>query len=262
MKQFTSCVTLKTINSAALLIALFAKVLVNVNTKIGIHMTRRLNTRGEGNARRAVRASLLLYTVTKLLIYIIYLLFSKRVLSVVGAGPRLVSRTILCVGVCTLNVPTVTMCGFNGNMLDTHNSAGQPLVCLSVTKIVGILLGLFFIVIYRVTTTNITATDTVTLCVSTTLMVVRLLQEGSRYEMSLHGLHLRPGTYGTMLLLNVPANLRGKVFTVTGLFMRANIGSFSTIAISKGTTTTGTSSLVCGIVFTFCATYTDFVNRG
>lgn len=262
IKRFTSCGTLNSINSAAALIALFAKLLVKLKDNIGIRITGGLNTNSRGTAGRAVRSTLVVYTTTNVFIYLVYLLFTKPVLSVVGAGPRLLSRTILCVGIFTLNVPTATVCGFNGNILDTHKSAGHPVCCLTFTKVLGIVLGLVFIVMFRVTTIKITATDTVTRCISKKLVLVRLVHHSSVYGIGLHGLHCRGVCKGKVLCLNIPSNLRGTVFTVTGLFIRSNVGSFSTVVISKGTTTTGTSGLVCGIVFTFCITYSDFVDRG
>lgn len=262
IKGFTNTETLNSINSAAVVVALAANVLLNVKNNIGTIATLRVKTRSCQEIRGAIRASIVLYFVTKLLLLITNLIFSGPLLRIVGAGPRLVSNTATCLVVCLYNSPTLTLCGFNGNILDTIKSAGEPLVCLDVSKVVGVILGLFFMVMYELKIVKMTVTDVVTRCVSTTLVVEFLLGACNDCNLHVGSVKVSESTTTTILQVKIPTTVRCSLFTVTGVYVRASVGSFDRIMIRNGSTTAGTSSLVCSVVTTFCATYADFVTRG
>lgn len=169
-KHFTSDGTVTTMNSGTpivgVIIVLFAKLSVNS----GMLVTNLIKTNGGRQIGTTVRANFSISLVDKLVVLAINYLVTGPVLNLLSAPTDVVPLTIDCLGLCFLNVPFLVVCSFNGTILETINSAGQPLFYLVFSKVIGIILGLVLMVNFRVDSSKATVTAAVTGTIDTTLV--------------------------------------------------------------------------------------------
>lgn len=262
MKEFDKDRSLTTIKSAATLVGMFAGLFVKVSLKTGILTTEFCTTKHRGRVSRAIRATVAFTVVDKIIVTLIKLFFSEKTLRLVKAPSGIVGLSALCVGVCFLKVPFFVLCGCNTTVLETIKSAGQPLLFLVMTNIVGTYLGLLLMVIFRLKITNITVTAIATRYMSYVLMLQYLC--GSRDDCRLHfsGLVVGGMCLKRVFRIKVPTKVRDAIVGFSGMLLRSSIGSFKSITVTKCATTGGVFKFLCTSVGTIARTYVDFADRG
>lgn len=262
IKRFAKGRTLTTIKSAATLVGIFAGLFVKVSLKTGILTTHFFTSNERGRVSSAMRATVLLTLVDKVLVTKVKMVDTGNTLLLVKAPSGIVTRSALCVQVCFLKVPFFVLCGCKTTVLHTIKSAGQPLLFLIVSKYTGTLLSLVLIVNFRLKITNMTATAVATRVVSYVLILLYLCHASDYCRLHFSGL----GVGGICLLrvfrIKVPTKVRDAIVGFSGTLLRSSIGSFKSATVTKCATTGGVLKFLCVSMGSVARTYVDFADRG
>lgn len=190
IKHFTDDRTLTTIKDGAPIVDLLVGLFVKISVNTGIVVSGRVK-RGSGqDVQSTVKAMKVATLMDKLFLVMLNVDITQPVLALVGAPTSILSLTIACLHVFFLNVPFFVVFSFNSTVLQDVNSAHQPLCVLVITNVIGAVLGLVFIVIFRVDITNITVTASVTGTIDTTLVVCLLVRRGRPFQLGVGEVHM------------------------------------------------------------------------
>lgn len=141
-------------------------------------------------------------------------------------------------------------------------SAGHPLVFLIVSNIMGTMLGLVLIVVFRVSITNMTVTAIVSRLVSYVLMLEYLHASGADCRLRFKGLEVGAICLGRVFRIKVPTKVRDAIVGLSGTLLRSSIGSFKSATVTKCATTGGVFNFLCITIGSIARTYVDFADRG
>lgn len=258
----TGATSITTIKTGDPMVKLVLGLFVNVTLNAGMVVTGTVNESSERAMRHTIRASILATVVNNFLMVVPNRVFTIRVLSIVDVPRSMLPCTILCLHVCLLNLPMVLLCGFLSTIFEDINSAGAPLVILTLSKYLGILLGLFFMVILGVAMGKITVTAIVSGTVDSVILFVILVGSSGCVGLSLERLHVSGEMLNRVLRVNLPTNVRDTIFTVSGVVVRTTVGDLKAVIVTTSDTTFGVRMVTCSIFGSFDRTYAAFINRG
>lgn len=172
MNGFIKAGTLTTIKDAKAVVFLVCKFMIKVATKFAILATRGFNTKSVRKVQHAITKTKVLSFLVKLFLAIAFVLFVGPLLRLVRAPSSVFTSTCGCVVVIDKKVLTRVLCGLLSDVLETLKGDGVPLCFLVVDTLLGVILSLILVVMFRVNTPNTTVTAMMTRNVSNMLYLV------------------------------------------------------------------------------------------
>lgn len=203
----------------SLLLNVFAGFSVGANVVIA----RRLGAGDEEGASRATHTA----TVAGLFLGVASgaagLIFARPVMALMGNEGRLLDLSVSYLRIYFITMPFHSLVNYAASIHRAKGDTRTPLMVLSLTGILNVLLNLFFVLVCGLSVEGVSLATGISAAVSAAVLYANLMRQEGALRFSFRKLRVDKDAMRDILLIGLPAGVQGALFSVANMMIQSSI---------------------------------------
>lgn len=256
--RFAGSIALGSVGSTTILCTMFTSFLIGIASGINVLTARYFGERNWKDLRQTVHTALVLCLIIGTILLGVGQCGSPLFLRLLGTKEELYPGALLYLRVFFLGMPGLALYNFGSSIFSAVGDTRKPLICLTTSGIVNVILNLFFVLGLHWDVAGVAAATVIAQYLSAALVLTCLLRCKNEWSVRLAEIRIHPAKARRLLALGLPTACQNAVFYIANLFVQAGVNSFSAIVVAGNAAAANADSLVyesMNAYYTACATY-------
>lgn len=236
---------LAAVGSTSSLSNLIVNLLMGIAGGAGVVVAQSYGAREFDKLSKAVHTSMTFSAIGGLVFCIIGLLISKPALNLMDTKDELMSRALLYMQIICLGIPATSVYNFGAASLRSVGDSKTPLIILSTSGVINVLLNLFFVIVCHMAVDGVAVATIISQYISAIAVVFILIKRtGEAYALDVNKFKIDIPILKQILRLGLPAGLQGTLFSISNIIITRGINALPTTDISGKTIAINIEGLV------------------
>lgn len=256
--RFSSSEALGSVGSTTTLVTLFTGLLIGMGSGVNVRVAQFLGAKQEKDVRETVHTSLLLCTLLGILLTVLCLLCARGMLELLKTKEVLLDGAVLYFRIYALGMPALGIFNFGNAVLSANGDTKRPLVYLTLSGILNVILNLFFVIVCRLDVAGVALASIISQYLSAVLVLWRLFRDPGPCRLERKAIAMTQDKIGSVLELGLPAGLQNAVFATANLFIQSGVNSFDAVMVEGNAAAANADALVFNVMsafYTACSSY-------
>lgn len=204
-----------------LLLNLFIGISVGANVVIARYI-------GEGNEQKVSRAShtaVVVSLVSGVIVMILGLILARPMLVMMNSPEDVIDLATLYLRIYFCGMPFMMLYNFSAAILRSRGDTKRPLICLSVSGVINVILNLIFVVCFNMSVAGVALATVIANGVSAALVFWFLTKEKGALKIEWNKLKIDKNILTEFARIGIPSGLQGAVFSASNLFVQSSLNS-------------------------------------
>lgn len=259
--RFAGSIALGAVGSTTTLVTLFTGFLIGMGAGVNVLVARHYGAKGHLALRHTVHTAALLCLIIGILILAIGLLVSRPILQLLHTKPDLLEKAVLYIHIYFLGMPALALYNFGNAVLSATGDTRRPLLYLSLSGVVNILLNLLFVIVFRMDVAGVAIASVISQYLSAALILVSLMRNKAEFGLRLRSLRLHPACVKSILSIGLPAGFQNAIFAVANLFIQMGVNAFNTTMVSGNAAAANADGIVYDVMAAFYTACGSFMGQ-
>lgn len=204
-----------------LLLNLFIGISVGANVVIARYI-------GEGNDERVSKAShtaVVVSVVSGVIVMLLGLILARPMLVMMNSPEDVIDLATLYLRIYFCGMPFMMLYNFSAAILRSRGDTKRPLICLSVSGVINVILNLVFVISFRMSVAGVALATVIANAVSAALVFWFLTKEKGALKIEWQKLKIDKSILAEFARIGIPSGLQGAVFSASNLFVQSSLNS-------------------------------------
>lgn len=257
--QFAGSLSLAAVGSTATAVTLFTGVLIGIGGGINALIARYYGANNQVELRRTIHSAALICLACGLLMLLFGLFGSRPLLMLLNTKEELLDKATLYMQIYFCGMPALAVFNFGNAVYSAIGNTRKPLVFLSVSGVLNVLLNLFFVIVCRMDVAGVAMASIISQYTSALLILISLFRSREGYCLRFRELRLHRKNCREILALGIPSGLQNGIFYVANLFIQAGVNSFDTVMVAGNSAAANSDGLVYDVMAAFYTACSSFI---
>ncbi len=213
-------------------VALLVNFFVGVSLGTNVVISQYIGQRNYDGARRAVRTSVLFALCCGVAFSLLAELAAPWVLSLLSVPDEILGMALTYLRIYFLALPFIFLYNFEAAIFRAKGDTRTPLLVLSLSGGVNVLLNLFFVLALGMTVEGVALATLTASALSATALFFLLLRSRSEVRLDLREARFDPPVLRQVLQIGLPAGVQSAVFSVANICIQSAVNSLGTTVIA------------------------------
>ena len=259
--RFAGALALGAVGSTTTLVMLFTGFLIGVSTGVNVLVARFCGAMDHRNASETVHTSAILCLCVGLVVMGLGQMLIRPLLTLLQTKADLMEGAVLYLRIYFAGLPALAIFNFGNAVLTAVGNTKKPLLFLSLSGAVNVILNLIFVIGLRMSVAGVALASIISQYLSAILIIASLLREKGMHGLHLSALRVHGDKAVKILSLGIPAGCQNAIFHVANLFIQAAVNSFDTIMVAGNAAAANADGLVYDIMAAFYTACSSFMSQ-
>ena len=149
--------------------------------------------------------------------------FSSPVLQLLGNQGNLLELAVTYTYIYFAGVPFISLTNYLISILRAKGDTKTPLIVLSATGILNVLLNLFFVLVCGLSVEGVALATVIANAVSAVVLLVVLMRDKGACHFSFKKLRIERHSFFNILHIGIPAGIQGALFSISNMLIQSSI---------------------------------------
>ena len=219
---------------------------------------------GEGNKKGihdAVHTSILLALLGGLFLMLLGQLIVYPLLGLLSVPAEVLPGAVLYLRIYLVGLPVIFLYNFEAAILRSQGNTETPLLCLTISGILNVLLNLFFVVGLHMTVEGVALATVLSNLVSSGLLFRYLVKDEGVLHVNPADLRIDGSVLGDIARIGLPAGLQGMVFSISNLCVQSAINSLGAVVMAGSAAAFNIEIIAFYVLNSFSQAATTFIGQ-
>ena len=259
--QFAGPHALGSVGSTTLFVTLFTLLIIGLASGENVITAYALGAGDDRSAEETVRTSFVLSIVSGLIIMAVSEAGAAVVLRLVNTREELFAGALLYVRIYFLGLPALSVYNFGSAVYSAGGDTKKPLVYLTVSGILNVILNLFFVLVLGMDVDGVALASIIAQYLSAFLVVRALLLETSSFRLVPAKEKPDLQTVRRILQIGLPAGFQNVIFMASNLFIQSGINTFSAEVVAGCAAAFSLDTVIFDTISSFYVACTSFMGQ-
>lgn len=227
---------LAAVGSTTSITNLVLNFLMGIASGAGIVVAQSFGAKDDRTLSRAVHTAMAFSLIGGVIFSVIGISISAPALIAMGTKEEIQKDAILYMRIICSGIPASAVYNFGATILRSVGDSKTPLIILSCSGMVNVILNLFFVIVLHMSVDGVaTATIISQLISAIAIVVVLAKRKGKNYGLSFSKLKVEKAMLLRILRFGVPAGIQSSLFGISNVIITSAANSFTTAVVSAKT---------------------------
>lgn len=185
--------------------------------------------------RQCMHTALIIAAATGVVVCTIGLLVSRSMLQLMNCPADILDSATLYMRLIFCGTPLSLMYNFSSAILRSHGDTQRPMMILTVSGFVNVVLNLVFVVGFHLDVAGVALATVLSHVVSCVWVLCILFNPKGEYRMSMSELRLSKNQLKSILRVGIPCGINSSVFSLSNATVQSAMNTFSSAAVAGNT---------------------------
>lgn len=252
--QFAGDESLAAVTSTAAFINLLVNLFMGLSTGILTVVARHIGAKHSEHIQKSVHTAIPLALICGIFLLVLGILTAHPILKLMGTGSdnaAVFEKAVLYTRIYFLGVPGFLLYNFGASILRAAGDTKRPLIYLTVSGILNVLLNLLFVIVFHMDVAGVAIATILSQYVSAVLVTIRLMRETGDIRFTPSRMCLNRQQLLEMLRIGIPSGLNSSMFSIANVVLRSTINSFDYLHVAGA----GAAGQIENLLYTTVSAY-------
>lgn len=212
-------------------------------------------------ARKAVHTSVVLALLGGAVVAVLGELLAAPLLGLLNVPADVLPMALLYLRIYLLGMPVILLYNFEAAIFRSVGETKTPLVALTVSGVLNVLLNLFFVAVLHMTVNGVAIATVISNGVSSLVLFRKLCRSTREIRLEPRALRMNRESLKHILRIGLPAGLQSAVFAVSNIVIQSAINSLGTVVMAASSAAFNIEVITYDILNSFRQACTTFVGQ-
>ena len=257
--KFADYRALGAVGSTTQLVTLFTGFLIGLGSGVNVEVARSLGAEDRERTEKNIHTSFIICAAAGVLLCLICCVFARDILVLLRTKDELLEGAVLYFSIYALGMPAMAVYNFGNGVLSAVGDTKRPLIYLSISGIINIVLNLFFVIVCRLGVIGVAIASIIAQYISAALIIRFLMKTYGSYGLRMKDIAIDRDAAAAVLRIGVPAAIQYSLFALANICIQTSINSFSHVVVEGNSAATNADSLIYDMMAAFYTACTSFI---
>ena len=257
--KFAGARALGSVGSTTIIITLTTGILLGMGGGVNAVTALHMGAEDYQRVHKTVHTSVILCFIAGLLLLVTGLAFSKPLLEVMNTKPELIDGATAYLMIYLCGSPALALYNFGNGVLSAVGDTKRPLIYLSISGIINIVLNLFFVIVCRLGVVGVALASIISQYISAFLILKFLFGCGKDYGLYIRNIGMDSHIAARVLKIGLPAAVQYSLFAVANLYIQTAVNSFDHVVVEGNSAAANADNIVYDMMAAFYTACTSFI---
>ena len=249
------------VGSNAPVIGLLVNLFMGISMGANVVIARYTGRRDLKNVRKAVHTSIVVAVLSGLIVTIVGEIATPPLLSLMGVPPEVYDMAVLYMRVYLAGMPVILLYNFLSAIYRSQGDTRTPLICLTISGLVNVVLNVFFVVVVGMTVNGVALATVISNLISSVLLFLFLCRSDGPAHVELRELRIHMDMLEPMVRIGLPAGIQNMVFSLANLSVQSAVNSLGADVMAGSSAAFNIEIFSYYIVVSFGQACTTFIGQ-
>ena len=242
--RFAGSIALGSVGSTTTLVTLFTGFLIGFGNAVNVIVAHFIGAKDTKNIKDGVHTSFIVSLSIGIILTFIGELFCPDILELLKTKEELMPGAILYVRIYMLGMPAFAIYNCGNGIYSAIGNTKKPLIYLSISGILNIILNLFFVVVCKMDVAGVALASIATEYLAAFLVTLSLSKEKGAWQFKLSNIGINTGIFIKLLTIGIPSGVQYAIFQIANLFVQYGVNTFDSTVVATNTAAMNADALV------------------
>ena len=242
---FAGDTSLAAVTSTGTITGLLVNLFLGMATGSGVIIAQAIGANNREKLHRMVHTAMSISVIIGIMVGVFGFFFSRKMLGLMLTPDDVIDLSTLYVKIYFLGLPGQMVYNFGSAIVRSSGDTRRPLVILSLSGIVNVLLNLVFVIFLHLDVAGVAIATITAQYLSAIAIVYILITDNADYKLDLKKLKIYKRELVEVLRYGIPAGLQTSMFSISNMLIQSSINSFGS-AVMAGN---GAAASIDGFIF-------------
>ncbi len=232
--QFTSEDNVGAVGATGSLINLLVSLFTGLAVGVGVCVAQGIGAKDDDRISRAVHTAIPAAVMGGAVLTVVGVICSRTFLSWMDTPKKLLAPATLYMQIYFGGIIPIMVYNFGAAILRSTGDTKSPLIYLTVSGVVNVLLNLLFVLVLKMTVAGVALATTLSQVIACILVLGKLMHRKDACKLSFQKMRIDPGSLGRIVGIGLPAGIQSSVFAIANVVIQSAVNSFHIEAINNG----------------------------
>ena len=259
--KFADYRALGAVGSTTQLVSLFTGFLIGLGSGVNVEVARSLGAEDTERTEKNIHTSFIICAAVGVLLCLICRVFARDLLVLLHTKDELLEGAVLYFSIYALGMPAMAVYNFGNGVLSAAGDTKRPLLYLTVSGILNVILNLFFVIECHMAADGVAIASVIAQVLSAVMITVHLCRRDDDCRLSLSKLRFNSQSARRVLMLGIPTGLQNAIFAVANMFVQTGVNTFDAVTVSGNSAAVNADSLIFNTQSAFYTACSSFISR-
>ena len=230
--RFASAEAMAAVGSNAPVINLIVSLFTGLSVGANVLIASLIGKGEKEKINEAVHTIISLSVLSGIALIFIGIICSREILLLMDAPENVLTAAILYLRIYFVGMPFVMIYNFGSAILRAKGDSARPLLCLTVSGIVNVILNLIFVIGCHMSVDGVAYATVLSNVIGAGFIIYFLMHEEETFRFSFKKLSFHKEYLNEIAKIGLPAGIQGMVFSLSNVVIQSAINSFGSDAIA------------------------------
>ena len=230
--RFCGSNSVAAVGATGSLTSLLVNFFLGMSVGVGVTSAHALGARNDDMVSRTVHTAVPAALIFGLFMTTLGLVFSPIMLQVMGTPESVIDLSAVYMRIYFLGMPGSMLCNFGIAILRAAGDTKSPLIYLSLSGVVNVILNVIFVVYFHMDVAGVALATLISGTLSAIMVTVTLMRRTDGCRLMLRKIRIHWGQMRKIFTIGVPAGIQSSLFAISNVLIQSSINSFGAAAVS------------------------------
>ena len=243
------------------IISLIVNLFVGIALGANVVIANAIGREDKEVITKAVHTSILVAVLAGIGVAIAGELIANPLLASLQVPEDVFPAALLYLRIYLLGMPVILLYNFEAAIFRSTGDTKTPLVVLTISGILNVLLNLFFVAVLHMTVNGVAIATVVSNFISSVLLFYRLVKTNGWIHVEWKNLHMDREILVQIMRIGLPAGIQSAVFAVANIVIQSAINSLGTVVMAASSAAYNIEIFAYDVLNAFSQACTTFVGQ-
>lgn len=243
------------------IISLIVNLFVGIALGANVVIANAIGRQDEKTVHKAVHTSVAVAVLGGIFIAVIGELVSGTLLRSLNVPDDVFPLALLYLRIYLLGMPVILLYNFEAAIFRSIGDTRTPLMTLTASGILNVLLNLFFVAVLHMTVNGVAIATVISNAVSSALLFRKLAHSESYIRIEPKNIRIDMKAFGQIMKIGLPAGIQSAVFAVSNIVIQSAINSLGKVVMAASSAAYNIEIFAYDVMNSFSQACTTFVGQ-
>ncbi len=230
--NFSGDNAISAVSSTTSIITLLVNISMGLGNGASVVAAQNLGAKNKDAVEKVVHSAILLAALLGIFFGILGFTLTRPILVVMKSPAEVINLSALYLKIYFCGFPFLLIYNFGASILRAVGDTTRPLIYLSVSGVLNVLLNLLFVTAFNMSVAGVALATVLSQLVSAVLVIHHMLNLDNDCKLYISKLRFNKQAINRILYIGLPAGLQGVIFSASNMLMQSSINSLGTVAMA------------------------------
>ena len=243
------------------IISLIVNLFVGIALGANVVIANAIGKKDKEAVTKAVHTSIIVAVFAGICVSFIGELVASPLLASLHVPEDVFAEALLYLRIYLIGMPVILLYNFEAAIFRSNGDTKTPLVMLTISGILNVILNLFFVAVLHMTVNGVAIATVVSNAVSSMLLFWRLVKTEECIHVEWQNMKIDRKIFGQIIKIGLPAGIQSAVFAVANIVIQSAINSLGTIVMAASSAAYNIEVFAYDVLNSFSQACTTFVGQ-